>query len=60
MPVYLTNLARAYPKGALIPAPISSAAHFGAPLTLAEGEDKAAFLARAQAAVIELAQGEAA
>ena len=60
VPVYLTNLARAYPKGALIPAPISSAAHFGAPLTLAEGEDKAAFLARAQAAVIELAQGEAA
>lgn len=65
VPVYLTNLARAYPKGALIPAPISSAAHFGTPIALGEGEDKAAFLARAQAAIIELAkidtpQGDAA
>ena len=56
VPVYLTNLARAYPKGAILPAPISSAAHFGTPIALQEGEDKAAFLARAQAAIIELAQ----
>jgi 1-acyl-sn-glycerol-3-phosphate acyltransferase len=60
VPVYLTNLARAYPKGALVPAPISSAAHFGTPITLGDDEDKATFLARAQAAVIELANGDAA
>jgi 1-acyl-sn-glycerol-3-phosphate acyltransferase len=55
VPVYLTNLARAYPKGAVLPAPISSAAHFGAPLRLEDGEDKAAFLARAQKAILTLA-----
>ena len=60
VPVYLTNLARAYPKGAIIPAPISSAAHFGTPIALEAGEDKPAFLARAEAAVTELAQGDAA
>lgn len=59
VPVYLTNLARAYPKGALIPAPISSAAHFGEPLKLADGEDKADFLARAQNSIVELAGGHA-
>lgn len=54
VPVYLTNLARAYPKGAILPAPISSAAHFGAPIRLEDGEEKAAFLARAQSAIIAL------
>ncbi|KWV91621.1 lysophospholipid acyltransferase family protein [Erythrobacter sp. YT30] len=60
VPVYLTNLARAYPKGAILPAPISSSANFGTPFKIADGEDKAAFLARAQAAVVELADTEAA
>lgn len=63
VPVYLTNLARAYPKGALLPAPITSVINFGAPITLAEGEDKAAFLERAHRAVCALAEsgeGEAA
>lgn len=55
IPVYLTNLARAYPKGAILPAPISSTAHFGACLRLGDGEEKAAFLARAQKAIIALA-----
>ncbi|MHA7820889.1 MAG: lysophospholipid acyltransferase family protein [Erythrobacter sp.] len=59
VPVYLTNLARAYPKGALLPAPISSAAHFGEPLRLEADEDKAQFLDRAQAAIVELAGGHA-
>lgn len=58
VPVYLTNLARAYPKGAILPAPISSAAHFGAPIQLEDGEDKAAFLARAQASIIALSGEE--
>ncbi|MEL7188702.1 MAG: lysophospholipid acyltransferase family protein [Pseudomonadota bacterium] len=54
VPVYLTNLARAYPKGAILPAPISSSANFGTPLRLGKDEDKANFLARAQAAVVAL------
>lgn len=58
VPVYLTNLARAFPKGAALPAPISSSAHFGTPLTLNQDEDKADFLARAQAAVAQLSQAD--
>lgn len=59
VPVYLTNLARAYPKGAILPAPISSTAHFGAPIKLEEGEAKAAFLDRAQKAIIDLSGADA-
>ncbi len=59
VPVYLTNLARAFPKGAMLPAPISSSAHFGTPLLLKTGEPKADFLARAQASVKELSPQEA-
>lgn len=59
IPVYLTNLARAYPKGAILPAPISCTAHFGAPIQLGEGEDKAQFLERAQRAIVDLSQGSA-
>ena len=55
IPVYLTNLARAYPKGAILPAPISSAAHFGTRVARKDNENKAEFLARAQAAIIALA-----
>lgn len=58
IPVYLENLARAYPKGAIVPAPISCAVRFGPALDRIEGEDKAAFLARAHQAVCALA-GEA-
>lgn len=59
VPVYLTNLARAYPKGAILPAPISSAAHFGTPIKLEQGEDKADFLARAKNAIIALSGEDA-
>lgn len=55
VPVYLDNLARAFPKGSYVPVPISCVARFGAPLALAPGEDKDAFLARARDAVVELA-----
>jgi 1-acyl-sn-glycerol-3-phosphate acyltransferase len=57
VPVYLTNLARAFPKGAMLPAPISSVINFGAPIALGPGEDKAAFLTRARDAVCALADG---
>ncbi|MEP1422072.1 MAG: lysophospholipid acyltransferase family protein [Erythrobacter sp.] len=55
VPVYLTNLARAFPKGAILPAPISAAAHFGMPIQLGKGEEKPAFLQRAQKAILTLA-----
>ncbi|MCB1508750.1 MAG: 1-acyl-sn-glycerol-3-phosphate acyltransferase [Hyphomicrobiaceae bacterium] len=56
VPVYLSNLARAYPKGAILPAPISCSARFGAPIALLPEEERDAFLARAQAAVTGLAE----
>lgn len=55
VPVYLANLARAYPKGAILPAPISCVANFGAPLAFKPGEGKQAFLTRARDAVCALA-----
>lgn len=54
VPVYLTNLARAYPKGAILPAPIVCTASFGAPLERIAGEAKPAFLERARQAVCAL------
>ncbi len=56
VPVYLSNLARAYPKGAILPAPIACVATFGAPITVADGEDKDAFLDRARTAVAGMAE----
>ena len=55
IPVYLENLARAYPKGAIVPAPISCAVRFGPALERIEGETKPAFLLRAHASVCALA-----
>ena len=57
VPVYLDNLARAYPKGAILPAPISCAVSFGAALARIAGEAKPAFLARARDAVCALRRG---
>lgn len=55
VPVFLENPARAFPKGAWLPVPIACAVRFGAPLPPHPGEDRAAFLERARAAVVELA-----
>lgn len=54
VPVYLTNLARAYPKGAILPVPIVCTASFGAPLAAIAGEAKPEFLERARRAVCAL------
>jgi 1-acyl-sn-glycerol-3-phosphate acyltransferase len=56
IPVYLENLHRSMPKGALIPVPIICTVRFGAPISLAENESKEQFLDRARDAVIALAQ----
>ncbi|MBV1689541.1 1-acyl-sn-glycerol-3-phosphate acyltransferase [Novosphingobium sp. G106] len=54
VPVYLTNLARAYPKGAILPAPISCVVSFGKPLERWADEPKPLFLERARQAVCAL------
>lgn len=55
VPVYLENLHRSMPKGAMLPVPLICTVRFGAPLHLATDEDKGAFLNRARAAVEALA-----
>ena len=54
VPVYLDNLRRILPKGSMLPVPITCTARFGTPLHVEPGEDKAAFLERARAAVLAL------
>jgi 1-acyl-sn-glycerol-3-phosphate acyltransferase len=54
IPVYLDNLHRSLPKGALLPVPMVCTVRFGATLALEPGESKEAFLARAREAVIGL------
>ena len=53
-PTWIDNVQRVMPKGEVVPVPILCSVTFGAPLQLAPGEDKHAFLDRARAAVIAL------
>lgn len=55
IPVYIENLHRSMPKGALLPVPIICTVRFGAVLKLAANEDKDDFLQRARNAVVQLA-----
>ena len=57
VPVYLDTLHRSLPKGALLPLPLPlyCNVNFGAPLALAPGEPREAFLERARAAVEAMA-----
>jgi 1-acyl-sn-glycerol-3-phosphate acyltransferase len=55
VPVYIENLHRSMPKGALIPVPIICTVRFGAPLPRIETETKVDFLTRARDAVVALA-----
>jgi 1-acyl-sn-glycerol-3-phosphate acyltransferase len=52
IPAWIDNVQRVMPKGEVVPVPILCTVTFGAPLSLAPGEDKRAFLERARAAVI--------
>lgn len=54
VPVYLDNLHRSLPKGALLPVPVVCTVRFGAPVSLIAGEEKELFLERARQAVIAL------
>jgi len=57
VPVYLENLHRSLPKGAVLPIPMTCTVRFGAPISLAPQEPKEVFLERARAEVIKLAGG---
>ncbi|NPD16136.1 1-acyl-sn-glycerol-3-phosphate acyltransferase [Xinfangfangia sp. D13-10-4-6] len=57
VPVWISNLNRVMPKGEIVPLPLICTLTFGAALHLAEGEDKADFLARSHAALLALREG---
>jgi 1-acyl-sn-glycerol-3-phosphate acyltransferase len=52
VPAWIDNVQRVMPKGEVVPVPILCTVTFGAPITLAPGEDKRVFLERARAAVL--------
>ena len=54
IPAWIDNVQRVMPKGEVVPVPILCTVTFGAPLLLADGEDKREFLVRARAAVVAL------
>jgi 1-acyl-sn-glycerol-3-phosphate acyltransferase len=55
VPVWIENLNRVMPKGEIVPVPLICTVSFGAPLHLRPDEDKAAFLLRAEAALLAAA-----
>jgi len=55
VPTWVANLNQIMPKGEVIPLPLICTVTFGAPLHVRDGEDKAAFLARAAAELRALA-----
>jgi 1-acyl-sn-glycerol-3-phosphate acyltransferase len=54
VPVWIENLNRVMPKGEFVPIPLLCTLTFGAPLTVAPGEERAPFLERARAALVAL------
>ncbi len=59
VPVWIANLNRVMPKGEVIPVPLICTVTFGAPIRIAEGEEKEAFLGRAREALLALAPANA-
>ncbi len=54
VPVWIENLQRVLPKGAVLPVPLACSVRFGEPLTLEPQEDKQQFLKRARQALLNL------
>jgi 1-acyl-sn-glycerol-3-phosphate acyltransferase len=54
VPAWIDNIQRVMPKGEVVPVPIICSVTFGAPIGLAPGEERGAFLDRARHAVIAL------
>lgn len=55
VPVWIENLGRVMPKGALLPVPLLCSLTFGPAVTVVPGEARDVFLARASAALLALA-----
>jgi 1-acyl-sn-glycerol-3-phosphate acyltransferase len=58
VPVWIENLNRVLPKGALLPVPILCTVTFGTPIRLHDGEGKPAFLERASAELLALSPND--
>jgi 1-acyl-sn-glycerol-3-phosphate acyltransferase len=56
VPVWIDNLYRVLPKGAIVPAPLECSVTFGEPLRIERGEGKEAFLERMHQALNVLGQ----
>lgn len=56
VPTWVDNLTSVMPKGKLIPVPLLCSVTFGAPLRIRAGEEKAAFLARAETALRDMGE----
>ena len=54
VPCWIENMSRVLPKGAFLPVPLLCRVIFGKPVELTEGEDRKAFLLRAQHALLDL------
>jgi 1-acyl-sn-glycerol-3-phosphate acyltransferase len=59
VPAWIDNVQRVMPKGEVVPVPVLCTVTFGAPMQIAPGEDKRAFLDRAREAVIAQRPGKA-
>jgi 1-acyl-sn-glycerol-3-phosphate acyltransferase len=59
VPVWIANLNRVMPKGEFVPIPLICTVTFGEPLRLRAGEQKEAFIERAQAALLALSPRQA-
>lgn len=58
IPVWITNLNRVMPKGAVIPLPLLSTVAFGEPLTDTQNCEKSVFLAQARQQLLALKDAE--
>lgn len=54
VPVWLSNIRRVLPKGAMLPVPLACSVNYGAPIALQPGENKEDFLSRARQALLDL------
>lgn len=58
IPVWIENVGRVMPKGAIVPVPLLCTLTFGAPMEIVPGEGKQDFLKRARDALAALAPAE--
>lgn len=58
IPVWIENVGRVMPKGAVVPVPLLCTLTFGFPMRIVAGEDKQAFLNRAREALSALSPAE--